>query len=207
MAKVVGEEQSPFAGGDILETAEEGTDTPKGCSTSRGKRKSKPTSKDRAKRQKTKDRYAHAREDAQLEGLIPTTPEEALRPERVPPCAQSSQPLPELIAQAIRLGWATRDEVKPQLVEELVAIILNPEMPAGKKIAAFSALRQADQAQWERDHPEEAAKARGGVDVKVQISLQNNLAAIELMNKMLNDSSTGIQDITAPGDTGTPGDS
>ena len=38
------------------------------------KRKSHPTSKARRDRQKLKRKYARVREDAQLAGLIPTTP-------------------------------------------------------------------------------------------------------------------------------------
>ncbi len=46
---------------------------PKGSSVARNG--SKPTPKRRAEKQAVKDRYAHAREDAQLLNLIPTKPE------------------------------------------------------------------------------------------------------------------------------------
>ena len=39
-------------------------------------RKSKPAGAERNQTKDLKDRYAHAREDVQLAGLIPTTPEE-----------------------------------------------------------------------------------------------------------------------------------
>ncbi len=110
--------------------------------------------KKRRKQQSTRDRYAHAREDAQLQGLIPTTPEEALTPERVPGSAQGNQPLPELIAEAIRRGWNVPSGMKPHMVDELVQIVLSADMPAKAKIASFNALRMADESQWERDHPE-----------------------------------------------------
>jgi len=126
------------------------------------KRKSKPTSKARARKQNTKDRYAHAREDAQLEGLIPTTPEEALKPERVDPSTQSEEPTPTtMVIRAATKGWKVPDERKETLVAELIGIIDNPEMPAKVKVAAFNALRLADQSQWERDHPEVMAKIKG----------------------------------------------
>ena len=74
------------------------------------KRKSTPTTKRRSAKQTAKDRYAHAREDAQLLGLIPTPPEEALKSERVDPSTQGAQPLPALICDAMRKGWAGPEE-------------------------------------------------------------------------------------------------
>jgi hypothetical protein len=114
-----------------------------------------------------KRKYARLREECQLAGIIPTVPEGAVRNERVDPALQQEQPLPELIAQAVRHGWAVPEECKPGLVDELQAIVDNPEMPAKVKVAAFNALRLADKDQYERDHPEEAGKARGGAKVAV----------------------------------------
>jgi hypothetical protein len=54
-----------------------------GAGRTRRLRATNPTSPRRKEEQRIKDRYAHAREDAQLAGVIPTTPEEALKPERV----------------------------------------------------------------------------------------------------------------------------
>lgn len=42
----------------------------------RRSRKSKPAGAKRNQTKNLKDRYAHAREDVQLAGFIPTTPEE-----------------------------------------------------------------------------------------------------------------------------------
>ena len=154
--------------------AEEGLNQPEGSSTvgsGKRKRKSKPTSKARSRRQKTKDRYAHAREDAQLEGLIPTTPEEALKSERVPACAQGSQPMSELVAQAIRKGWNVDEAKKPGLVAEMVAIVMDTEMSAKAKVAAFNALRLADKDQYERDHPD-TVKAGGGGNTIVNVNVE-----------------------------------
>lgn len=141
---------------------------------------SKPTSAQRNAKQSIKSRYARAREDAQLAGLIPTTPEGALKPERVSASAQTEQPLPELIGQAVRKGWAVPEQNKPALVDELVGIVNNPDMPAKVKVAAFGALRLADKDQYERDHPEAAARAKGGSKVSVGIS-----------NKVTTDGSSG----------------
>ena len=118
-----------------------------------------------------RDRYAHAREDAQLAGLIPISSEESLKPEVVPPSIQGEQPLPELIGMAARNGWAVPDEKKPYLVDELISMLENPEYPLKIKVAAFNALRMADQQQWERDHPKESAALRGGVSVTTNVGV------------------------------------
>ncbi len=117
------------------------------------KRKSKPTSKARSHRQKVKEKYSKAREDAQLAGIIPTTPEGAVRPEQVSPATQADTPHPELITEAIRRGWAVPEERKPLLVDELIDLIYSDTQPAKVKVAAFNALRMADQSQWDRDNP------------------------------------------------------
>ena len=149
------------------------------------KSKSRPTGKARTARQKLKDRYAHAREDAQLAGLIPTTPEEALKPEAVPSSVQTAAPMPELIAEAIRKGWAVPEDRKPGLVDELLGIIQSVDMPAKVKVAAFNALRQADQAQYERDHPEEAAKAKSkGTTIHGNV-IQNNMTTAGAIRDMV----------------------
>jgi len=116
-----------------------------------GKKKSKPSGAERNKVQGVKDRYAHAREDAQLTGLIPTTPEEALTPERVDPSSQSEQRFPALIGRAIRQGWAVPDERKPGYVDELAEVLEDPEAPAVAKVMAFNALVKGDQIQREID--------------------------------------------------------
>jgi hypothetical protein len=139
------------------------------------KRKSSPTKKSRSGRQRIKDRYAHAREDAQLAGLIPTTPEEALGDERVDPASQGSQPLPGLIGRAVRSGWATPEPVKVAVVDEMSSLVLAEGVEPHVKVAAARVLQQGDQAQWERDNPELAGKTRGGTRVEVNNNTQVNL--------------------------------
>jgi hypothetical protein len=101
----------------------------------------------------------------------------------VSPADQSSQPQPELIAQAIRRGWAVPEGTKPGLIDELVAIVLDTEMSAKQKVSAFNALRLADRSQWEQDHPEEAGRAHGSTTVGV--SVQANILASTFIRELL----------------------
>ena len=146
------------------------------------KRKPKATTKARSVKQSVRDRYARAREDAQLTGLIATTPEGALRPERVSPSAQGTQSLPALDRQAIRNGWEVPANLKPVVVDRLLEPFLTQETRVdeeGREVAVppdryllkenAKALLQADQRQWERDHPEEAGKAAGAGTTQVNL--------------------------------------
>lgn len=156
---------------------QEGLNQPEGGSggeSGTGKSRSHPTSKRRAKRQKTKEKYAKAREDAQLEDVIPTTPEGAVRDERVPPSKQSegargAVQTATMVSGAVRNGWAVPKEAQERVIDELVAIVGDPEMPAKAKVAAANALRLADKDQWERDHPETAARVRGNTSTTVNV--------------------------------------
>ena len=150
------------------------------------KSKSHPSGKRRNARQKLKEQYSKVREDAQLAGIIPTSPEGAIRPEAVPSSVQTAAPMPELIAEAIRKGWAVPEDRKPQLVDELLTIIQSVDMPAKVKVAAFNALRQADQAQYERDHPEEAAKSKAGKGTTIHGNvIQNNMTTAGAIRDMV----------------------
>lgn len=66
-------------------------------------------------------------------------------------------------APAFQRGWATPPELKQDLVDEMVKIVTDPDMKTKDRVAAFNALRVADQSQWERDHPVESGKSKGGV--------------------------------------------
>ncbi len=187
---------------------------PKGSSSAGGKkrkRKSRPTTSARARKQRTKDRYAHAREDAQLEGLIPTLPEEALKPEQVPACAQSEdrKALAEMVTRAIRGGWAVPLAKREQFVEELTGILLDPEESSKVKVAAFTALRLADHDQWVRDNPEVAGKAKGGTS---GVSLQVNIQAAQVVREMIESgefesigNDTHTESVSAPEESGASG--
>ena len=154
----------------------------KGSSLAR-KRKSKPTSKARADKQRIKDRYAHAREDAQLAGLIPTTPEEALSNERSDTALQDAQRFPGLDRAAVRnaTGWHITEAVKRKIVENAAEMIYEKriefvddgrggkvavEMPNRKaQIEAAKILLEADETQYKRDEPEKAGKAAGAAQI------------------------------------------
>lgn len=134
-----------------------------------------PTSKGRNKRQKLKSRYSKAREDAQLHGLIETTPEEALKDERVPPSVQGEQKIPGLDRDAVRKGWEVPEEVKVKVIERLSEpffeanrvvvtregkeVVVPPDRNLLKENAKVLVL--ADQRQWERDNPRESGLSKG----------------------------------------------
>ena len=80
-----------------------------------------PTSKARRKRQKIKRKYARLREDCQLACIIETTPEGAVRDERVPPSAQAedSRGLPSLVMAASSFAGSTNHlESNPPLATQ-----------------------------------------------------------------------------------------
>lgn len=200
---------------------DDGENEPTGGSGGGKKRKSKshPTSKKRGRRQSVKERYAKAREDAQLAGIIPTTPEGAVRPEAVDPASQEDAPQPALVEQAIRRGWAVPEERKPALVDELVKIVDSPADGMEKvKVAAFRALCLADQQQYERDHPEEAKRLRGagtggvtagggiGTVIGAVNVVQSNEAAAAIVRGMIERGELGLlEELPAPDITGAPG--
>lgn len=117
--------------------------------------------------QRHKKRYMELREELQLAGVIPVEPDGAIRDERVDPDEQGEQSLPALTGEAIRRGWAVPEERKPRLVDELVGILDDPEESAKVKVAAFNALRQADQAQYERDNPGSKGELPSAININV----------------------------------------
>lgn len=124
-------------------------------------------------------RYADLRERAQLAGLIHTEPEGAVRNEKV---ETKDKPQPKLIETAIRSGWAVPDEIKPELVAEMTAIVTDDSEDTSDKtkVAAFRALLAADQAQHDRDNPQQK---KGGTEVNV--SVQTNIAAVDVLREAL----------------------
>jgi len=141
----------------------------------------------RMRRQKLKEKYAKTREEAQLAGLIPMTPEGAVRNEKVDPALQGAALLPELVRLALRNNWSTPDIAKPAIVANLLEPFFTREVgPDGvllppnrtQLIELAKVLKLLDQTQYERDHPE----SKGG---SISISLQNTLLATEVMRKSL----------------------
>ena len=106
-------------------------------------------------------------------------PEGAVRPEKVDPSVQSEQPMPELIAQAIRKGWAVDEGMKPHLVQELINIITDDEMPAKAKISAFNALRMGDKEQYDRDMEEYRKNDHPNPAVQVNVQVGDVFNDIE----------------------------
>ena len=117
-----------------------------------------------------------------MAGLIVTTPEEALRSERVDPSSQSEQAFPALIERAMRDDWDVPSHKKPVLVDELIAVAevpldeSNPKMML-VKVQAVNALHRGDQMAYERKNPEAAGKAKGGV--KVDVANQVNVLNVD----------------------------
>jgi len=143
------------------------------------------TTKARNRKQKLKATYGRVREEAQLQGIIPTTPEGAAKPERVNPAVQSEQQFPRLVAEAVRNGWATPDEHKPKIVDALIEpftkrdVVTAPdgstyELPPDRHLLKENAkvLATLDKLQYERDHPKDDAQAQAGdVNINNQVNV------------------------------------
>lgn len=184
----------------------------------RGKRKSKPTSSRRAERQEIKERYSKAREDAQLAGLIPTSPEEAIGDrERRNPATEFDPALPDVVRQALKEGWAVPDSAKPHIVAALLEPFFKDEVvfdedgkahhvkPSKKLLNELAkTLRTLDQTQFERDHPEEAAKAKGGGHTTNVNVLQQNMDMAAMIKEMVERGQAGlIGEVQAPTKSGS----
>ena len=114
--------------------------------------------KKRKRRQRCKERYAKAREDAQLIGILPTVPEGAVRNEVAP--VAPDPPLPHLVRAALKDGWATPDAAKPKVVADLLAGFFEEGADPMLRIRLARLLLLLDQTQFERDRAEEAGKGR-----------------------------------------------
>lgn len=103
----------------------------------------------RKAKQDARRAYSAAREDRQLSGQEPTTPEGAVHQERVTPCADT--PAPELVRMAIRAGWNASEEGKRKCVDDLVAAVKDPDTKEALRIRCFQVLVMADKVQAERE--------------------------------------------------------
>jgi len=117
---------------------------------------SRPTSKARKRRQKLKRRYAMLRESCQLAGTIETTPEGAVRDERVDPRTQSTfiPALPALVRRALRENWPTPDSNKPGIVDSLIEACYDPDTNPMMLVKCVRVLLLCEQTQSALDHPE-----------------------------------------------------
>jgi hypothetical protein len=130
--------------------------------------------KKRKRRQRCKERYAKAREDAQLSGIIPTVPEGAVRNEVAP--VAPAPPLPHLVRAAIKNDWPTLDCAKPGIVDSLCAPFYDSEADSALLVKCARVLLLLDRL-------EEAGKAKGGGAVAV--SVQANVEAAAFLNEMI----------------------
>lgn len=144
---------------------------------------SRPTTAKRRSKQTLKQKYAKTREDAQLAGIVATSPEGAVRDERVDPKKQSEQRFPTLERVAITQGWAVTEEAKRKIIERLVEPFFEvPQkitvkdskgddqeitVPVDRHLLKENAktLIMADRFQHEVDHP----------DDKPEISINNQI--------------------------------
>lgn len=146
------------------------------------------TNSNRNKRSKLKKQYSKLREDAQLHGIIPTTPEGAVHPEKVASETQGEQDTTNIDRKAVKQGWAVPEEKKALVVMRL----LEPFEKSGKTVTKEGVeidttdhnllaknartLLIADQRQYERDHPNEAGIAKGASNTSNTNAVQINTA-------------------------------
>lgn len=152
---------------------------------------SNPTNKRRHKRQKLHKQYAQAREELQLMGELQTTPQGALKANEV--VQTGNAVLPELVRQALKENWATPDCAKPAIVANLLEPFFEERrldangkpLPPDRRLLVECAktLRALDQTHYERENPEAAGAAKGGI----AISLANTMQATEAMREALPD--------------------
>jgi len=149
----------------------------------------------RKTRQRRAKRYMELREECQLDGTLPTEPEGAIRDERVSPSSQSEQRLDVLDRRAVKEEWAVPAEAKPKVIARLLEpfyeepkvvtdrdgreVVIPPDRYLMKENAKVLLL--ADRMQYERDHPELAAKAKGGGTV---VNTRVNVVGAEFWDAM-----------------------
>lgn len=114
-----------------------------------------------------------------------------MKAEQVNPAMQSDAPIPGLIESAIRQGWAVPDHKKPDLVDELIKILDDPEASQKVKVAAFNALRMADQQEYERRYPQAKSSGKGDVHIHGNV-VQNNIAAKNAIREMIEAGELGL---------------
>lgn len=153
------------------------------------KRGKHPTTRRRKQSQRRVKRYMELREDLQVAGRIPVEPAGAVRDERVNPSTQS-EPADHLglAVVAARNNWATPDEVKPNVVDNLGRIatgaagetvigeggkVISTGPSLKTQVYAAKVLAELDQIEYERQHPEEAGKAKGATKVNVGVAVNN----------------------------------
>lgn len=108
----------------------------------------------------------------------------------VSPFRRAVQERKDSVEPPPKRGWATPESDKEDLVDLMMSIVQDPDAKAKDRVAAFNALRVADQSQWERDHPAESGKSKGGGPSQVNINL--NMAAAATLREMIEQGKLGI---------------
>lgn len=122
----------------------------------------------RCARQDAWRKYARAREDVQLMGLLPTIPEVAAQGKRTDRVfVVEREELSALDRAAINQGWATPKEQQPLVIQRLIAKMFDENTSVAESVMCANALLKADQMQFARDNPELAGKAKGGTTVQI----------------------------------------
>ena len=157
------------------------------------KRKPRKETEKRHNIQELRREYAITRENAQLAGIIPVTPEGAVRDERVDTRLQGCQQLPKLVQQALRDNWSVPDIAKAAIIGSLLqpfytqdtivdangnTVVVPPNRALLMELA--KTLKMLDNVQYERDNPELAARAKGG-----NVSVQTNIAAATIIRELI----------------------
>lgn len=172
--------------------------------------------KKRNAKQRAKQTYAKARENAQLLDVIPTVPEGAVRDERVDPASQSEQQFPTLVQAAISGGWSVPEAIKRQVINSLAKPFFEKsttvmtkegvaiEVPVDPYLLKENAkvLLSADKHQWEKDNPEEAGKAAGGTTVNFEMREDERADAVAAIIARFGGAIPGQADQQQAGATG-----
>lgn len=169
-----------------------------------------PSSSRRHRRQKVKALYSKYREEAQLLDILPTTSEGAVYKEQTDSVGEFDPCLPQLVKDALKDGWTVPDAAKPHIVAALLEpffkddIVFDEEgkphlvKPPKKLLNELAkTLKMLDQTQFERDHPEQAAKAKGGTHVNVN-NVQQNIETRTLIREMVESGELGCLEEMRP---------
>lgn len=115
---------------------------------------------------------------------MPVSPQRAMEEQNQSAlCTTSSS------VSSLKRGWATPPEIKGDLVDEMIRIVHDPDVKTKDRVAAFNALRVADQSQWERDHPVESGKSKGG---SASVNINLNMAAAAALREAIERGDLGI---------------
>lgn len=180
----------------------------------------------RSKRQRLMEEYLAAKKAVEANG-IPLTglhPLPAVNPQQQAVTPVVAGTLPIEVQQALRKNWGVPDAAKAQIVASLLEAFYNNETvidedgneievkPSKKLLIELARmLRALDQTQYERDHPEVAAKPGSRANNATSVSINMNVQAAAVLRGMVEDGKLGeigiIEDVSPPAISGPLGDS